>query len=99
MATYLILNIVVIIAACLLFRVHVRRPSNAWIVTFIGLLILTAIFDNFIIWAEIVGYDTSKLLGIYIGIAPIEDFMYSILAIIIVPTLWNKLGDHHVRKH
>lgn len=95
MATYLILNIAVILVACLLLRTKPRRPSSAWIVTFVGLLILTAIFDNLIIWAEIVGYDATKILGLYVGNAPIEDFMYSLLAIIIVPALWNKLGDTH----
>jgi len=53
------------------------------------LLVLTAVFDSIIIGAGIVAYDTEKILGLYVGLAPVEDFFYAILAILIVPTLWN----------
>jgi lycopene cyclase domain-containing protein len=50
------------------------------------------VFDSLIIAAGIVGYDTAKILGIYIGTAPIEDFMYALLAAVIVPALWKGFG-------
>jgi lycopene cyclase domain-containing protein len=68
---------------------HLVKPSKAWWTTLIVLLILTAIFDSIIIAAGIVEYSPNKILGIYLGFAPIEDFFYAVLAVIIVPALWN----------
>jgi len=45
-----------------------------------------------IVYFEVVGYDTSKLLGVYVGYAPIEDFFYAILAAVLVPWAWNRFG-------
>lgn len=50
---------------------------------------LTAIFDNVIIGTGIVAYDPNKISGITIGFAPIEDFAYTVLAIVLVPSLFN----------
>lgn len=97
MATYLILNILFIVAVCLVLRVTPKRITKAMVITFLGLLLLTVVFDNLIILASIVGYDPSKILGIYIGKAPVEDFMYSLLAVLLVPTLWNILGKHNAK--
>jgi lycopene cyclase domain-containing protein len=69
-----------------------RRPSIAIAVTLGILLVLTAVFDNIIIALSIVGYDPAKILNIYVGSAPIEDFMYAILAVMLVPAIWRKLG-------
>lgn len=90
--TYLILNVVFL--ACIVFLLvqSYKKPSKVWWITLVVLLALTLIFDNVIIAAGIVGYDSSKLLGIYLGTAPIEDFFYAVLAVIIVPVLWNKVG-------
>lgn len=55
------------------------------------LIALTAIFDNVIIGTGIVAYDESLISGIKIGVAPIEDFAYTLLAIILVPSLFNAL--------
>jgi lycopene cyclase domain-containing protein len=62
----------------------------------LALLVLTLIFDNIIIALGVVGYDSTKLLGVYAGIAPIEDFMYAILAVIMITALWQRLGRKHV---
>lgn len=45
------------------------------------LLVMTAVFDNLIIFAGIVSYDESKLSGIKILAAPIEDFAYTLVLI------------------
>jgi lycopene cyclase domain-containing protein len=55
------------------------------------LLVLTAIFDNLMIGVGLVGYDPDTLLGFYVGIAPIEDFAYSIAALILLPATWYLL--------
>ena len=55
------------------------------------MLILTTIFDNLIIAARIVGYDQSKLIGLNIGLVPIEDFAYTVVAILLVPAIWKAM--------
>ncbi len=96
MATYLILNLVFIAVVCIIFGIALRRPSKALAVTFVVLLILTAVFDNLIVGLSIVGYDPAKILGIYIGNAPIEDFMYAVLAVLLVPAVWRRLEKRNV---
>lgn len=87
--TYLILNLVFLTCVVVLFLQHIKKPTKAWWVTLAVLFVLTAVFDSLIVWANIVGYDPSKILGIYVGFAPIEDFFYALLAVIIIPALWN----------
>lgn len=90
MATYVILNCIflAVIASILYLRksLSLTRPM---LVSLVILLVLTALFDSLIIAAGIVAYDQSKLLGLFIGRAPVEDFFYSILAVLLVPSLWH----------
>ena len=70
-------------------------PRNRWAaipVTLIPMLLLTAIFDNLIIASGIVAYDAAKISGWMIGIAPIEDFFYTVAAVLLVPSVWVYLG-------
>ena len=90
MATYLILNIVFIAAVILLLRIPIGKPSRKRVVALGMLLLLTIMFDSLLVGVGIVGYDLSKTLSLYVGNAPIEDFFYSVLAIIIIPFLWKK---------
>lgn len=53
------------------------------------LVVMTAIFDNIMISLGIFTYASEKILGIYIYKAPIEDFFYALLAVYIVPALWQ----------
>ena len=96
MATYLILNLVFIVIVCVLVGISPSRPKKALLITFALLLILTVVFDNLIIIMSIVAYDTSKILGIYLGMAPVEDFMYAMLAVLLVPVVWRRLESRHV---
>lgn len=87
---YLTLNIIFMICVIALIVKKFSKPPRAWWITLLGLLLLTLIFDNLIIWAGIVGYDTSKILGVFIGYAPVEDFFYAVLACVIVPVFWHQ---------
>jgi lycopene cyclase domain-containing protein len=53
------------------------------------MLKLTLIFDNVIIGTGIVAYDQSKLSGIMLGYAPIEDFAYTLVALVLIPSLFE----------
>lgn len=91
--TYLILNCIFIFCIVFMLVKQFKKPTKSWWITLGILLVLTLIFDNLIIWAGIVGYDTSKLLGLFVGLAPVEDFFYALLAAIIVPVLWKQFDE------
>jgi lycopene cyclase domain-containing protein len=96
METYLLVNIVVVSIVILVLRI--TTISRAQLITLGVLLVLTTVFDSMIVGFGIVAYDADKILGIYIGNAPIEDFFYAILAVFIVPTVWHILERQHVPK-
>lgn len=52
------------------------------------MLMLTAIFDNMIIGFGVVDYDPELISGVRVGVAPVEDFAYTVLAMIVVPAVW-----------
>ena len=57
------------------------------------LMIMTAIFDNIIVLTGIVSYDQSKISGIKILAAPIEDFAYTLVLvplIVLIRSLFEK---------
>lgn len=89
MITYLALNVAFM--ALVLIALRRFRPTfnRRWYLTLGILLVLTAVFDNVIISLNIVGYEPSKLLGVYIYRAPVEDFFYALLAVYLVPALWR----------
>lgn len=96
MFTYLVLNLFFLLTLLLFLPKKLSKPGKAFWITMVVVVALTAIFDPIIIALDIVGYDTTKLLGIYIFGAPIEDFFYAIYAVCLVPLVWNKLGERHV---
>ena len=69
-----------------LFRRHLNLKALAWATAL--LLLMTLVFDNLIILAGIVAYDESLISGIKLGIAPIEDFSYTLVG----PLTWELLG-------
>ncbi len=93
MLTYLILNTAFIGVVLLGMKVLKVPFVKRWYLPLVALLVLTALFDPLIIHFDIVGYDDEKLLGLKWFGAPIEDFMYSLLAAILVPSLWSFLRD------
>ena len=61
------------------FRLHLH--------SFAALIIGTAIFDNALIGFGLVAYDESKISGVKIGLAPIEDFAYSIAVVLLATSV------------
>ncbi|MEY4417784.1 MAG: hypothetical protein RIQ88_222 [Actinomycetota bacterium] len=90
--TYLVLNVGFMLISFVILNVLVRK--TAWKVvlkTLVAMLFVTLICDNIIIGLGIVDYDTSKVSGLYIGLAPIEDFAYTVVAVLAVASIWQKL--------
>jgi len=87
MFTYLIANIFFLY---ILFILFYKKYKKHHLYALLVLLVMTAIFDQIIIGLGIVDYDVNKILGLYIGFAPIEDFFYCVGAVIIVSAIWQK---------
>lgn len=83
--TVIVLGIFALYAVLMRNWLSVKPLSYAAIVMFT----LTAIFDNVIIGTGIVAYDDELLLGVKILYAPIEDFAYTAVALVLVPSLFN----------
>lgn len=93
MAAYLILNFgILTLLSVAAWRSGYRYASNPIYFAAGVLLLLTLVFDNAIIAAGIVEYTTTRISGIYIFKAPIEDFAYCIGAVLLVPVLWKITG-------
>jgi lycopene cyclase domain-containing protein len=94
--TYALLNVpflLLAVVALVVARVRTGRPSWKPLAgTMAVLLVLTAIFDNFMIMAGLVAYDDAQRIGLQIGVAPIEDFAYAVLAVILLPALWHLIA-------
>jgi lycopene cyclase domain-containing protein len=74
----------------LFFRKHLDLRALGWATALV--LLMTLVFDNLIILAGIVGYDESLISGIKLGIAPIEDFSYTLVGLVLIPLTWELLG-------
>lgn len=89
---YLFLNLGFMLMAFVVLNVFVRKtPWRQVLWTLLAMLGLTLIFDNVIIALDIVAYDPAKVSGIYLGLAPIEDFAYTVVAVLAVATIWHKM--------
>jgi lycopene cyclase domain-containing protein len=91
--TYAELNLWFLIpVAVLLFSMRWLVRWKKLCFTVAALLIMTAIFDNFIVGSGIVAYNPDTLSGAFIGFAPIEDFAYTLVAAVLIPLTWWWLG-------
>ena len=91
--TYWTLNAIflaVILLVAILARRRVRWPAVG--ITAAILLVMTAVFDNIMISIGLVAYNESLISGAFIGVAPLEDFAYTIAAVVGLPSLWVLLG-------
>jgi lycopene cyclase domain-containing protein len=93
--TYTFLNIAFLgIVALVAIAATVARRAPRWRAVGLAavlLLALTAIFDNLIIGTGLVAYDETLISGVFIGLAPIEDFSYTVAALVLLPAVWELL--------
>ncbi|MDR9396362.1 lycopene cyclase domain-containing protein [Pontimonas sp.] len=103
--TYWLINIWFLLAALIIAVVAAlwprlqkgdgRQPGphfRAMLAALAVVLVLTAVFDNAIIGFGIVDYDPGKISGVRLGVAPLEDFAYTVAAALIVPAVWTMLA-------
>lgn len=90
--TYVLLSLAVLAVIGLATWPTLRRlPHRPLLLTALVLVTLTAIFDNVIIGLGVVAYDESLISGVRLWLAPLEDFAYTLGAVMLVPTLWTLL--------
>lgn len=94
--TYALLSVVFLVLAGILATVAAlaagRRPRLAAVGLTLGaLLVLTAVFDTVMIGVGFFTYADPHLLGVRIGLAPLEDFAYPIAAAVLLPAVWTLL--------
>ena len=93
--TYWALNAAFLVPAAAVLATAVRRRrmrGAALAATAAILLVLTAVFDNLMIAAGLFGYNPDRISGAFLGAAPLEDFAYSIAAVLLLPALWALIG-------
>lgn len=96
---FLALGVLVALAAARTLPAVERR--RRWIATGVAavvLLVLTGVFDSVMIAAGLFGYAEDTRLGPTIGLAPIEDFAYPIVAVLLVPAVWTLVRRRAVRR-
>lgn len=93
MATYIVLNLLFLAAVLgvLAWRKLLTFGRAVW-ATLALLLVTTIVFDSLLIYLGMFTYPADKILGIRVGLAPIEDLFYSLLAGLAVPAIWKGLN-------
>jgi lycopene cyclase domain-containing protein len=99
--TYTLLNAVFLaVVALVAVAALLARRAPRWRVvglTALAVVVISVVFDNLMIGVGLVAYDEERISGIRLGIAPIEDFAYSIAAAVLLPSLWTLLGRRRPR--
>ncbi|WP_370615575.1 lycopene cyclase domain-containing protein [Mumia sp. Pv 4-285] len=74
-----------------------RRPGRRWWVavaaTCVVLVTLTLVFDNLMVAADLFRYDEENLSGLRVGLVPIEDLAWPVVAALGLPGLALLTGD------
>ena len=85
---FLLGSLALFLVALRLRRIPLGAVAPALGATAAVLLVLTAVFDNLMIASGLFDYGQASLLGIRVGLAPIEDFSYPLAAVLFMPALW-----------
>lgn len=76
-----------------------RGPhAGALAATALTLLALTAVFDTVMIATGLFHYSPAHLVGVHIGLAPLEDFAYPVAAVLLLPAVWTALRARRSRR-
>jgi lycopene cyclase domain-containing protein len=97
-AVFLTLVVAVVVAAMIRRRAGNGVNWSAMGITMVVLILMTAIFDNVMIGVGLVGYNETLISGVFVGIAPLEDFAYAVAAVVLLPALWTLCGARTSRQ-
>jgi lycopene cyclase domain-containing protein len=71
---------------------YIQRDKKTWWELALHMIPLTIIFDSLCIALGMFWYNPDVITGIKIGPMPIEDLLYTVVAICIMPALWKLYG-------
>ena len=101
MSTYLVMGLpfiaLVLIMDWFVLKTRVVVKQDTWVVMGV-LMFLTLVFDQLLTGLPIVLYDESKTLGVQLGYAPVEDFLYTFVAVIGICSLLTHMTKHEKSK-
>lgn len=84
-ATYFLMGVpfivLVIVLDIWILKTKVIATKQCWVVMMV-MVVLTAIFDQFLTGLPIVHYNEANMTGVRLLYAPIEDFTYTFAAVI-----------------
>ncbi|SFS09715.1 lycopene cyclase domain-containing protein [Agrococcus baldri] len=92
--SYALLLLPLLVAAVVCAVVALRGDRRGWTALAIAaaaVLALTLAFDSLMIALDLFRYDDALLLGPHIGLVPIEDLGYALVALLVVVALWRLL--------
>lgn len=92
--TNAVLNLIVLVVLAIVLAPRLRglrRGPLVW--TAVIMVLLTVVFDTAMITAGLVSYAPDKILGLKVWAAPIEDFAYALVAVLLMPALWTTFRD------
>jgi lycopene cyclase domain-containing protein len=99
--SYLALVGVAVVLAGVPFAVAARRWARrgtlapmltALAVALVVLCALTVVFDSLMIGAALFRYGAGTLTGVLLWRAPVEDLGYPLVAVLLLPAVWELLG-------
>jgi len=95
MLRYSMLILILLAASALVFFIYQLKLnfSKAWKYTAIISFVVMIIFNTYLTALPIVVYNMNSILGVKIITFPIEDFGYLIMALLILPPLFEKLSN------
>lgn len=93
--SYALLLAAPLLAAAALAVVALRRDRRGWAALAMAaaaVLALTIAFDSLMIATDLFRFDDAQLLGLRLGLAPVEDLGYALIALCSVAAIWRLLG-------
>ncbi|PQZ56051.1 MULTISPECIES: lycopene cyclase domain-containing protein [unclassified Microbacterium] len=95
-ACFLVVAVLGGVGLALASRRQGPRPG-AVLLTALVLFLLTAAFDTVMIASGLFHYAQDPLLGLHIGLAPIEDFAYPLAGALLLPAVWTAMRARRAR--
>lgn len=93
--SYALLLAAPLLATAVLVVIALRRDRRGWAALAIAaaaVLALTVAFDSLMIATDLFRFDDAQLLGLRLGLAPVEDLGYALIALFAVAAVWRLLG-------
>ena len=95
MYRYSLLIFICLLASFLIYLIYQLKIvfDKAWIYTALITFVSMIIFNTYLSARPIVVYNMNSIIGVKIITFPVEDFGYLVVALIILPALFDKLSN------